>query len=228
MSARSSATYKLTYFDMVGRAAPIRLLFAQAGQRYEDVRVQYPDWPALKSTLTLGALPVLEITQNGKKTTVAQSNAIERYLARKFNLAGRDELESARIDMINEQVVDIFNALTDCYKAIKFKRADSELKRVELAKLLDETVLAMLKPIETLYEENQRESGNSGYLVGREVSHADLKLICLHDWYTDKKDEILSKVPKLREHLKMMLAQPMLQHRLEMNKNMRFAGILEP
>ena len=39
---------KLTYFDGRGRCEHIRLILAYGGIKYEDVRVQFPDWPALK------------------------------------------------------------------------------------------------------------------------------------------------------------------------------------
>ena len=40
--------YRLTYFNAMGRAEPIRLLFAQAGEKYQDRRIEKPDWPSLK------------------------------------------------------------------------------------------------------------------------------------------------------------------------------------
>ena len=40
--------YKLTYFDFRGKAEIIRLLFAQAGIAYEDVRIQRSNWLAVK------------------------------------------------------------------------------------------------------------------------------------------------------------------------------------
>ncbi|KAI8482143.1 hypothetical protein Bbelb_401330 [Branchiostoma belcheri] len=41
-------TYKLTYFNGRGRAETIRLLFAAGGIKYEDVRIEGAQWPALK------------------------------------------------------------------------------------------------------------------------------------------------------------------------------------
>jgi glutathione S-transferase len=41
-------SYKLYYFNAMGRAEISRLLFAAAGVKYEDVRVEGPDWPKKK------------------------------------------------------------------------------------------------------------------------------------------------------------------------------------
>lgn len=50
-----------------------------------------------------GMLPVLEI--NGK--TIAQSNAVARYLARKYGLAGKDEWESMICDVLVDTLSDL-------------------------------------------------------------------------------------------------------------------------
>ena len=40
--------YKLTYFNGRGRAEVARIMFAIADVEYEDVRVSFDDWPAMK------------------------------------------------------------------------------------------------------------------------------------------------------------------------------------
>ena len=41
---RAMSTYKLTYFDIRGKAEIIRLIFAQTGVKYEDIRVGQDEW----------------------------------------------------------------------------------------------------------------------------------------------------------------------------------------
>jgi len=41
-------SYKLTYFNARGLGEPIRMIFAQAGVEYEDVRVGRAEWRQLK------------------------------------------------------------------------------------------------------------------------------------------------------------------------------------
>ena len=40
--------YKLTYFQMRARGEVIRMIFAVAGVPYEDNRIEWSEWPALK------------------------------------------------------------------------------------------------------------------------------------------------------------------------------------
>ena len=75
--------YKLIYFNGRGAGEIIRQIFAVAKVEYEDHRVNRDDWPNLKPEMPFGQMPVLE--EDGKQ--LAQSQAIARYLSRKF---GRD------------------------------------------------------------------------------------------------------------------------------------------
>ena len=71
---------KLYYFDLPGRGESIRLLLHHAKVPFEDIRVQFPDWPKLKESLEGKQLPILEV--DGKK--YAQSVAILEYLGMKY------------------------------------------------------------------------------------------------------------------------------------------------
>ena len=44
VSAFKMSTYKLYYFNMRGRAEPIRILLAQAEVKYEDIRFVKEEW----------------------------------------------------------------------------------------------------------------------------------------------------------------------------------------
>jgi len=48
LEASNMPTYKLVYFDAMGRAELARLIFAEAGVEYEDKRVPGDQWPAYK------------------------------------------------------------------------------------------------------------------------------------------------------------------------------------
>ena len=52
----------------------------------------------------MGQLPVLEV--DGK--TIGQSMTIARFLARRYNLAGKNDLEEAEADMLVDSMTDTF------------------------------------------------------------------------------------------------------------------------
>lgn len=43
-----ASEYKLTYFNITGFAEPIRYLFNYGGIKFEDVRVEFDEWEAVK------------------------------------------------------------------------------------------------------------------------------------------------------------------------------------
>ena len=76
-----------------------RFLLSVAGQQFEDVRFEREEWPAHKASTPLGQVPVLEVTEGGKTVKIGQSLAIARFLARRFHLDGKSDLEKAEVDM---------------------------------------------------------------------------------------------------------------------------------
>lgn len=68
---------KLTYFDIEGVAEAVRLALALSGTEFEDDRVKFSEWEALKPTTPFGQLPLMTIDDGSVKT---QSGAMLRYV----------------------------------------------------------------------------------------------------------------------------------------------------
>lgn len=91
--------YKLVYFNFRGRGEIARLILAAAGQKFEDFRLEREQWPEYKPKAPFGSIPWLEIHDGTHVTVLAQSPTIARYLARKFNLAGKNDIEASELEM---------------------------------------------------------------------------------------------------------------------------------
>jgi len=155
-------TFKLFYFDGRGAAETARLLFAQAGVAFEDARQK--DWPARKGEMPYGQMPVLEV--DGEK--FAESHAIERFLARSYNLYGSGSpMDAFRIDMVCEGLIDISTA----YGNIKY-RAKEEEKKDKFAAFFKDDVPKWLGNLTTVLKKN---NGGKGFFVGDAVSLADIQ-----------------------------------------------------
>lgn len=94
----SAPKYKLNYFNACGKAEVIRWILVYADQDFEDHRLEMIDWLRLKPTAPFETLPFLEI--DGK--TLGGSLSVQRYLAKRFGLAGKDPFEEAQIDSVVE------------------------------------------------------------------------------------------------------------------------------
>ncbi|XP_025988454.2 glutathione S-transferase [Solenopsis invicta] len=150
--------YKLIYFNARGRAEHIRYIFAYAGIDYIDERISDESWPRLKKSMPYGKLPVLEI--DGK--LIAQSNAVARYLARKYNLAGKDEWESMLCDLLVDTLGDLKQSMFLC------RIEEDDIKKEEKkAKLVKDIIPFYLSKFE------QTVAKNNGYAVGSTTTWAD-------------------------------------------------------
>src|SRR6187401_2623464 len=86
---------KLIYFDFHGgRGEPARLALSMRGIPFEDDRVSPSDWERRKPNTPFGGLPVLEV--DGQ--TLAQSNAINRYVGKITDLYPADPWQAALCD----------------------------------------------------------------------------------------------------------------------------------
>ena len=107
-----------------------------------------------------GQVPILEINNNGTVVKLAQSNTIARFLARRFNLAGKDDLAQARAEM----VLDHFTDLQGCFR-LCYTETNEELKKEKFKKFAEENIPHYLGSLEKLLEAQKTE-----YLAGDELT----------------------------------------------------------
>ncbi|XP_033008359.1 glutathione S-transferase Mu 1-like isoform X3 [Lacerta agilis] len=115
-------TMILGYWDIRGLAGAIRLLLEYTGTPYEDKQYVFGDapdfdasqWTNVKETLGLD-FPNLPYLIDGE-TKITQSNAIIRYIARKHKMCGESEEEIIRMDILENQLMDVRMAFARvCY-----------------------------------------------------------------------------------------------------------------
>nr|AYN44530.1 glutathione S-transferase S12 [Brachionus plicatilis] len=175
-------SYKLTYFNGRGRAELTRLIFSAAGVPFQDERVT--DWPGTaKAEAPLGQLPYL--TVDGEK--IPQSIAYSRMLAKRFNMAGNDELEQVKTDV----VVDTVNDLQNAYYLKVFKATEN--RDTVISKFLTEDALVNLERIEKLVN----LYGSEGFSVGNSLKWSDLHLYDVTSIILTLSEDILNKFPKI-------------------------------
>jgi len=179
-------TYKLSYFPGRGRAETARLIFAAAGVDYEDVRVQMKDWMPMKPTTPFLSLPLLEVDGQA----LGQSVAIYRYLAKETGFAGKNAIESAKIDAVADTITELFNLFTDC--KITFAKEDEKPAKV---KRFLEGAVPMLTLLEKLLKQNE---GGDGYFVGSSMSWADMHLITVCEYILGMNEAVFDDFPKLK------------------------------
>nr|QDG10049.1 glutathione S-transferase [Sinonovacula constricta] len=166
--------YKLTYFNGRGAGEIIRLVFAVAGQQYEDERVPRDQWPQRKPDMPMQQMPVLTITKGGKSTVFCQSGAISKHLARKFGLFGSNETEAFLIDEMLESLGD---TMRDLQKAMF--GTDENQKKESMKNFKETSVPRFCR----FFNLRQKEFG-SKYAIGEKLSLADLSVFNFVDQIT--------------------------------------------
>ncbi|KAL7738028.1 hypothetical protein ACLKA6_006381 [Drosophila palustris] len=177
-------SYTLFYFNVKALAEPLRYLFAYGAIEYEDVRVTRDEWPALKPTMPMGQMPVLEV--DGKR--VHQSISMARFLAKTVGLCGSTPWEDLQIDI----VVDTINDFRLKIAVVSYEPED-EIKEKKLVTLNAEVIPFYLEKLE------QTVKDNDGHLALGKLTWADVYFagICDYMNYMVKRD-LLEPYPALR------------------------------
>ncbi|CAF1562435.1 unnamed protein product [Adineta steineri] len=154
------STYKLYHLNR--RTEIIPLMFIAADRKFEDIRYELRKWTSNKNGTLLKSKSILEI--DGVK--LPQSVSICCFLAKRFQLAGKDNIEQAT-------VIAIVNTLMDLMKQfLSFRHENDPRKRLELVKSFYINELPRyLQNVEVL----AKQYGNNGpFLVGNNLTWADL------------------------------------------------------
>jgi len=156
---------KLYYFPMRGRAETARLLLVYTGTKYDDIKISVEQWPAMKEKMPMGQMPVLDI--DGKQ--LCQSTAIARYIAREHGLAGKNNWDMARADMLVDGIFDMWGHLVPVY--MPKLQGDKKLYEENWSKFVDNNLKSFLNRYTQFLNEN-----HNGYFVGDALTWADIAI----------------------------------------------------
>lgn len=170
---------KLIYFDFHGgRGEPARLALHIGGVEFEDQRVVFADWPAIKSQMPYQAVPVLEV--DGK--LLAQSNSINRFVGKLAGLYPGDPWQAGLCDEIMDAVEDSTQLLVATFSI----ESENEKKAARQA-LVDGALRSSFEQLQTRLEQSGRK-----YFSDSRLTVADLKVF---GWIKDLKSGNFDHIP---------------------------------
>ena len=190
--------YRLTYFDMDGRAEPIRIAFHAAGIEFEDIRISFPEFVEARAGYRFSCVPVLEIDD----VAVTQSNAMCRYVGKMAGLYPDDDLQALYCDEAMGAIEDLLHQMVHT-----FGLEGDELKAAR-EKLADGWTATILKGLDELLERG------GDYLADNRLTVADLKVVGITKWLmSGKLDHIPTDIverlaPRLVAHAQRVSSDP--------------------
>ncbi|XP_023778266.1 glutathione S-transferase-like isoform X2 [Cyanistes caeruleus] len=177
---------KLHYFNGRGRMEPIRWLLAAAGVEFEESYLEKKeDLTKLQKDGSLLFQQVPMVEMDGMK--LVQTRAIANYIATKYNLCGKDLKERALIDMYVEGMFDL-NELLMTYG---YQPADK--KEQHFANMMDKATNRYFPVFEKVLKDHGKD-----FLVGNQLSRADVQLLELILMAEEFKPDILAQFPLLQ------------------------------
>jgi glutathione S-transferase len=191
-----SPKYKLVYFNFRGRGELIRLLLHAAGVTFEDARVELTAWPALKPKTPEGTLPFMEI--DGR--VFGETMPLARYIAKKYNLFCKNDLDSLTADII-------LNYIEDIKTAVGRARNEASLTDAQKAEIQGHVKSVLLPKLLTRMEARLAEN-KSGYLIGDALSIADIAFYDLGEVFLREAPNVYDTFPKIRDHRKKIATYP--------------------
>lgn len=157
---------KLYYFDIYGRAEPIRMLLTHAKVEFEDIRIDKEGQEKLKAEgkLEFGQIPVIE-KPDGK--WFSQSTAILRAIGSKHGYYPADPIEGWKADSIIDSIGDI----TTAFGKAKFE-TDAEKQKTLFIDLATKQIPHWF----TVLDKRIAANGSKHHIVGDKWTIADIAL----------------------------------------------------
>ena len=159
----------LGYWDIRGLGEPSRLLLRFTGSEWEDKRhpLEFGAWMAVKFNLGLD-FPNLPYLIDGD-LKVSQSVAIIRYLGRKFNLAASDEAERVRLDLAEQEIMDMKMAqITFCYNPDIIRKDPAAIAELKLKLTCEYTTVLTVK-----LGSMDKFLGAGPWMLGERITYVD-------------------------------------------------------
>jgi len=199
---------RLGYWDIRGLAAPLRYVLAYAGEDFEDERYQLgpapeysrESWFSVKFTLGLG-FPNLPYYIDDK-VKLTETNAIFRYLARKYKLYGDDEVTQANVDLVLETTMDLRNGFVRLCYGSNFE--DNKKGYLETAGKKLDTFEAFL--------------GDKEWFAGAKITICDFHIYEMLDVHQMFEASLVDSRPKLKAFCERFRALPAIKAHLESDK----------
>lgn len=177
---------KIVYADFRGRAEKSRLILHAAGQQFEDYRFPADKFDEEKEKSPNKKLPYLEVDGN----KIPQSQAMDRFLAREFNMMGATNFENFLIECVHDECSDMYSELIKLY----FEK--DETKKAELkTALLGEKIPAFLKVMDMYITKNNKK----GHVFGDKLTLADIAVFDIMDNLVQFDSGCMAKCPKVKE-----------------------------
>ncbi|CAD7923553.1 unnamed protein product [Amoebophrya sp. A120] len=178
---------KFTYFPIAGAGERVRLAFVMTGKEFEDNRVKFPDWQALKPTTPYGQMPLLDLTfEDGSTKRFCQSIGLMTYVARQFDTTKtlypeHDPVKCALVDDVRGLSDDMFRSWTPALyigmsnRHVNFGHPEEWPERDATVQKLRTTFLAEELPRFMGYLKKLLEENGGPFLCGKDVTIADLQ-----------------------------------------------------
>ncbi|KAF9162904.1 hypothetical protein BGX21_009994 [Mortierella sp. AD011] len=169
-SQRQDSTFRLLYFPIHGVAYASRLILATAGAKFESA---FPT----KATTPFGVLPVLYETVTTKEGDseiqevfeIPESEAIERYLARKFQLLGQTPWE--------EMKINAFVSSTKSLTFLAFFRIPAVKDTAQKQEMVQDMVNKSFPAWVQSHERYLVANGTNGHYIRDKLTLADIRAL---------------------------------------------------